>query len=984
MPRVERSPDRGCPSEDAVAAFVAGEDPDGDVALHLDECTRCRRIVSALAEVNYEELPRAAGDGIADTELASPSARTSSGGADGGRPPPAVIPGQRLGRFTVKRLLGQGGMGEVWAAHDSVLDREVAVKLLRVRAELLGAEAAERLKREAQAMARLRHPNVVAIHELGEAEGQLFCAMELVDGVTLRSWLEQPRRWRDTLDLLLATGRGIAAAHAAGLVHRDIKPDNVLVTRDGRPLVTDFGLAKLGDLDDLGPEAAAIARASLSTVRARAAPRPARSATSPARPLTTTGLIIGTPVYMPLEQLEGRDAGPASDQFSFCVTAYEALFGARPFAGTTIDDLVTAVARGASPPDRTNSVPRGVIKCLLRGLAPAPAQRFASMDALLDQLAREAGRRSRHLRVAIVGGAVALGATVAAFAWSGHSDPQESVRTAASTRMSLVWGDADRAQLAAHVRALGVPVAADRAEHIVQELDAYRVRWLAARVDAWAATRVRGEQTQEALERRIACLERMANAMHATVRVLATITAAELEKAPDVVTALPDVAVCANVAMLARESVLPSTPEGRALDAELNGLEALHLIGRNDEALAKATSAVTAIEQSSDQTQLPRAVFHLGWIQADLGRLTDAEAQLRRALDLGAAAQNHALVASVWLRLFSVIGLEQRRPDAALALEPAVRAAVLQAGDDPLHQAQLAKTQGLVESARGNSAGAYERFVRARELYVAVRGPAHYDVAVADINIASIELLLGKLAEAQQRLETVVAAFGATEAGRRHPTVGQAHQNLCAVAWRQQDFARSEKHCRAAADVYAASIGPDHRTTAKSRLYLGRALRKLGRLEEAQTEIERARTTYEKTLPPENVERIQADVYVAQVAAERGNFGEAETLARRALAAMRQHGLPLHQHAFTLSELARFVSHRDPVEALGFYDEALTIHVAQAARDKSGDIETLTELANVALAAKQPQRALAWFSKMPESAAQLPDLRKALEAKRVR
>ena len=335
------------------------------------------------------------------------------------------------------------------------------------------------------------------------------------------------------LELLLATGRGIAAAHAAGLVHRDIKPDNVLVTREGRPLVTDFGLAKLGEH-----------HAGTSTETATTLPA-ARPVERDAHALTTTGLIIGTPVYMPLEQLEGRSAGPKSDQFSFCVTAYEALFGVRPFAGKTIGGLVDAVARGAVPPQRTRGVPRGVIRCLLRGLARDAARRFPSMDALLDELARAAGRR-RQIRIALVGGAVALAATIAVIAWGTRGDPQDSVRSAAATRMSQIWGDLERAQLSAHVKALGGPVAAERAEQIVAQLDAYRIDWLAARVDAWAATRLRGEQTQDTLERRIACLERMATAMQATVRVLSTVTKPQLAKARDAVIALPDVAGCAD------------------------------------------------------------------------------------------------------------------------------------------------------------------------------------------------------------------------------------------------------------------------------------------------------------------------------------------------------------------------------------------------------------------------------------------------------
>jgi serine/threonine protein kinase len=243
-----------CPSEDQLAAFVAGvrSSETDDLRSHLYSCETCRRAVSAIA--------------------ATPTH-------------PAFGAGTRLGRFTMKRLLGEGAMGEVWAARDRELGREVAIKLLRV--------SSDRLRREAQAMARVRHPNVVAIYDLGWIDDHAFCAMELVDGETLRAYLATPRPWRAVLRIAVAAGRGLAAAHRTGVIHRDIKPENVLIARDGRTLVSDFGLAKLAAPDDTATDAG----------RAPTAPFDA-SGTH----LTTTGALIGTPAYMAPEQLAGEAA----------------------------------------------------------------------------------------------------------------------------------------------------------------------------------------------------------------------------------------------------------------------------------------------------------------------------------------------------------------------------------------------------------------------------------------------------------------------------------------------------------------------------------------------------------------------------------------------------------------------------------------------------------------------------------------------------
>ncbi|HEY8142336.1 MAG TPA: serine/threonine-protein kinase [Kofleriaceae bacterium] len=280
--------------------------------------------------------------------------------------------GDRLARFEILNRLGVGGMGVVYVAHDPLLDRQVAVKVLRADAhgELRAAELEGRLLREAQAMARLSHPNVVTVHEVGIVDRQIFIVMELNDGGTLRAWLKQEARpVRERIRVFIEAGRGLAAAHAVRLVHRDFKPDNVLLARDGRVRVVDFGLVR-------GP-----------TAGDRPSRRPSHDVYAPMS-LTMSGAVIGTPAYMAPEQHRAEVADHRSDQFSFCVALYEALYGRRPFAGENYRELVVNILDGSvlPPPDGAD-VPLSVQRVLERGLASAPDDRYPGMTALLDDLA---------------------------------------------------------------------------------------------------------------------------------------------------------------------------------------------------------------------------------------------------------------------------------------------------------------------------------------------------------------------------------------------------------------------------------------------------------------------------------------------------------------------------------------------------------------------------------------------------------------------
>jgi tRNA A-37 threonylcarbamoyl transferase component Bud32 len=377
--------EQACLGEDTLAALAEGqvdERAHGKIEEHLADCADCRAVLAQAVRMERSHgAPSSIPSGAeVDTEV--------------------LAPGARVGRYVVKRLIGRGAMGTVYAASDPHLDRSVALKLLRAGAlsDVARNRTRARLLREAQAMARLSHPEVITVFDVGAHGNELFVAMEYVEGETLRRWCAaQPRSCAEILAVYERAGSGLAAAHEAGLVHRDFKPDNVLVGRDGRVRVTDFGLARSVDRHE-----------------AATAPQAGDVTSSDGVVLTTTltraGTLVGTPAYMAPEQLRAGTADARSDVFSFCVTLYEALYGERPFAGRTVALLQAAIEQGAvrGTPLLTR-VPTGIRAVLLRGLRAAPDERWGSMRALLEALRRASGGPLRQrLTVAVAGVGLAV------------------------------------------------------------------------------------------------------------------------------------------------------------------------------------------------------------------------------------------------------------------------------------------------------------------------------------------------------------------------------------------------------------------------------------------------------------------------------------------------------------------------------------------------------------------------------------------------
>ena len=393
-----------CLDDNVASEFVSGALSPvaiGKVEAHLAGCRDCRSLVAMLA-------------GTEDDSQAATRKHERMRPDDDSQVAkrPVLSIGDRVGRYLVLSTLGAGGMGVVFAAYDPQLDRKVALKLLR--ANLRGPSAKEartRLKREAQAIAQLSHPNVVAVYDVGTTpDGDVYIAMEFVEGDTLTTWLKRwPRTWREILEVFHQAARGLQAAHQVGLLHRDFKPDNVLVGGDGRVRVTDFGLAR----SVLGPDEAQRSESLATPLHAD---------------LTATGTVLGTPRYMPPEQLTGPGIDARSDQFSFCVALYEALYSKHPLEGSTSVAMLESGARAALPPEGTR-VPPQIGRAVLRGLDRDRAKRFPTMAALVHELQPPAQRSTARFAVAAAIGLVLVGGATAAVMSRPepprHIDPQE-------------------------------------------------------------------------------------------------------------------------------------------------------------------------------------------------------------------------------------------------------------------------------------------------------------------------------------------------------------------------------------------------------------------------------------------------------------------------------------------------------------------------------------------------------------------------------
>ncbi len=758
--------------------------------------------------------------------------------------------GASLGRYLILDRLGAGGMGVVYTAFDASLDRKVALKLLRP--EVGGDDLAvrqDRLVREARAMAKLSNPNVATVHDVGTFEGRLFIAMELVDGQTVSGWLTARRRtWREVVSVYLQAGRGLAAAHRAGLVHRDVKPDNLLVGKDGRVRVTDFGLVTSGGRPTPEPDAASTGDAGET--------------------LTRTGAKLGSPAYMSPEQHDGQPVTPASDQFSFCVALFEALYGTRPYGGDTMPELASNIragkladvpARGAAAKGGVTGVPAVIQRALRRGLSADPADRYPDMEALLTDLARDPARTRRRAAAWVGGiGAVAAGALGLGFGLTSAATPCESPER----HLAGVWDTPVQERIQAAFEATGLPQAGPVWNAVSGELNRYTSAWVAQRRQACEKTHVHGEQSAQMLDLRMHCLDRRLAEVDALTRLLIAADDEVLNQAVRASQHLPALAACADERALRAKVPPPTDAATQAQIAQVErGLadaQALFVAGRYDRALAKATEVNEQAAQTGHRPTQAEALLMLGRVQHASGKPDAAERSLRAALAAAMAGRHDRAAAQAWIELVEEIGDDKGRYQEGQQLADLAAAALERIGGDPALGATLAINQGSVLEQEKRYDEAAAAFQRAVDLRTGLFGEQSLPVAAALAWLAT-NLRHRREYDRAEQVQRKVVAIREKILGPLHPKRAQAISDLAAILQQAGKNEASLKLQVQALAIWEKSLRPNHPSLANAYNRMAAAQLGLGKVDECIGYFEKALAVRKAAYGPHHVRT--ADVH---------------------------------------------------------------------------------------------------------------------------
>ncbi|MCX4246040.1 tetratricopeptide repeat-containing serine/threonine protein kinase [Paraliomyxa miuraensis] len=864
--------------------------------------------------------------------------------------------GKQIGRFVVLGTLGRGGMGTVYEAFDRTLDRRVAVKILHHDVTALDQK---RLIHEAQALAQLSHPNVVQVYEAGEIGGQSFVAMELVQGRTLRRWLAQEPRpdWRTCVEIYMHAGAGLAAAHEQGLVHCDFKPSNAIVDEKGRVRVLDFGLAR--PTQRVVPDS-----------RRLAAHRRADSSTT--GPATTDSVaVMGTPAYMPLEQMEGAEVDARGDQFSFCVALYEAVYGERPFEGESLAELKEArrTERILAAPRHTKA-PAKLREILVRGLAADPERRWPSMHALLDQLRPLCAPRRRR-RLLALGGAVALiGALVGAgLTYQARMDQRCS---GARAQLDGVWDGARRQQLEEAILGTGLSYARDTWERVVTPLDEYADAWVNVHTEVCEATSVRQEQSAVVMDLRMRCLRERAVALREVVDVLLQADPTRVKQAVTLVASLPALSRCDDVEALLAKLPPPEDPaDAEQVEALRDGLaqvRALRSAGAYDEALANAESIVSRADGLGHAPLQVEAMLERGLARQELAQYEEAAGDLERAYVLAAELEHAEVEAAAVRELAFVVGHDQAKHDAGLQWSKTALALARRPRSDASEQAIVLSAIGVMLLRNGELDDALAHQQRALAIFEAALGPEHPDIADLLHNMGTVLLQQGKQDQALTHLRRALAirqqalgprhphvahsltAIGAVliqqgewepalsqleqaltiredALGPRHPDVATSLNNIGAVLKQQGKRQQALEHFQRALDIQREVLGARHPRVAYPLNNIGEVLREQGKLDEALTYLQQALTISEEALGSEHPDIASSAANLGNLLLRQRRYDDAEHQYRRALQIQRATLPPDHPHvALSLLGLARVGLAKEEFDAArGHAEQAVSI-----------------------------------------------------------
>ncbi|MDC0744753.1 serine/threonine-protein kinase [Polyangium mundeleinium] len=974
-----------CPGENTLNALLGGQlapEMATRTEHHVGECPACQELLAVVGQPlgtsgGYDATPEL-GTRHEDTAPTAREARTPSADAP-------LQPGSAVRRYVVLSKVGAGGMGVVYAAYDPELNRRVALKVLRAEDQGEGSEQARaRLLSEAQTLARLAHPNVVAIHDVGVTHGNVFLVMEFVEGPTLAAWLAERRRpVPEVLPIFLQAGRGLAAAHAVGIVHRDFKPANVVVGRDDRVRVLDFGLAREG--------------------QPQLPPRGAASLGAGAAGETSLSVVAGTPAYMAPEQHLGRRADARADQFSFCVALHEALHGVRPFRGDTAREILDSIQRGDVVSPRAGELPAWLNEALRRGLSAKPEARHPSLVELLAILERDRRALRRRIGMVVV---PLLAAAVAGVAVRASMGPAaEPLCQGASRRLEGVWDTSGREAVRASFLATGLPYAAGAFDQVAADLDRRATEWASAHTQACEATRVRGEQTEEQLGRRMVCLERRLTDLGALTQALAQADVAVVDGSARAVSELAPVSDCENLASLSSMDPRPEDPaaqeEINRISGDLSRARAELAVGRYEDGLARMDPLIERAAGTRHGPLSAEALYLRARLRDLLGRDREAEVDYHAAAHAAISSHHDEIVASAWVDLFGILSFDTRRAEEAARSLDYARATIRRRGANPELTARLS----VRICTRGNAlADAPQIEADCRRAIDEVERFAPHDPELLAASLQALGSALrnqGKLADARAAVDRAITTLSKT-LGKDHPSALRARRALALVHQESGALAEAEAESRSILESSERNLPADH-PMRRSALFdlarvlttrgdhagalplfqqayeaqrrargedseqaatcleaMGRAQHSLGRKKEAIDHYQRSLAIREKTLGADHVSVAGTLVLLAVVRDDEGAHEEAISLVRRALDIREKALGPEHPLvAKTLDTLGRFyttLGRLDAAEPL--LERSLVINEARLGKEHPSLADALVPLADIHLERHAPKRAI--------------------------
>ena len=857
-------------------------------------------------------------------------------------PPPStegLQPGRTVGRYVLSGLIGRGGMGVVYAAIDPELRRTVALKI--VSSVHSHGERARRLVREAQALASLNHPNVVTVYDVGTSdEGRVFIAMELVEGQTLTEWRRTSPSPREVRAVLANAGRGLLAAHRGELVHRDIKPDNIMLADDGRVLVLDFGLAREAE-----------------SRREEAEPFVADDAAveSNGNLIDATVGIVGTPAYMAPEQARSGEVSALSDQFSYCTVAWEALYGERPFGTGPAHTLERRVGEGTPKPSGGQGVSGRLRRALIRGLSLEAERRWSSLEPLIAELERRP-----------VGPRVALGAVVAIGLGTAvvlGSTPDERCSDPAR-HVAQAWSDAQRSTVVESLGGVDV-VGAETSTRVVEALDRHADQLRGAWNEACAATDEGHGPAYAAMER---CLLLSRGATSTVVEALAKSPEVVAARAVDAIGMLPDPSRCVSAS-----STLPAAPEP-AIAAQVDeaarqlvAATALSNLGRSAEALEQVRSTQVTVDELGHPPQVAESRMVESAILVDLGDPSSTDA-LKRTYGLAVEAQADATAYEAATGLVVRLGTYEGRHDAAdawatvarahlersglglageLRLEQALANSDFRAGEIgraiERFEAVLAKTEGneAVERERleiiGNLAAAHSRvnhleeaaehFTGALEAMEVRYGPNHLWVGKLLGNMGFNLFALGRFEDAEATLERSIAIIEAIR-GADDPLMLAPRSNLGRLRLSTGDIEGARRALVGTTEMAEARYGADNMVTSTAGLRMGWMHERAGEWEQAEHELSRSVRRCDAAAGTNLARCGRVRSALGHLLLTRDRVPEALALLERAVVLMADDESADH---FERAQARLYLGHAlvvggsDPTRGLALFDEAATV-----------------------------------------------------------